>query len=299
MDNKVKLPPDVNSIEFDKLFQTLSKDVESGSTNITIDCCNVKFLDIYSILGLLISANHFSQSRNVHFVWQIPKGNVRSYLGRVNFFQSLSPNSTIWPEIDQSWIDQQSSLHGFSKVLLELIPVKDEDSIHEILDRTENTLLQELQYNKQDTFDVCIMISELCHNIIEHNPPSVIGYASMQFYRPLMRKPYLQVTVGDNGIGIPTSIRKNPHYSDLTHDKIAIEKSMQPDVTEFENEYGRGQGLYRLRCLCAKHLGALTIRSGMGKVFERYSPSSKKNCSFDVSPMSGTLIGMNFEAEAK
>lgn len=298
MCSKITLPAELNYLEFDNLYQSISIETDKGSDDITLDCCNVRFLDIYSILGLLISVNHISQSKGIHFEWQIPKGNVRSFLGRINFLQSLSSHSTIWPEIDPNWIEQQSNLHGLSKVLLELIPVKNEENIQEILTRTENTLRQELEYNKQDALDVCIMLSELCHNIIEHNPSSALGFASMQFYRPSRRKPFLQLAVGDDGVGIPTSLRKNPLYAQLTNDKIAIEKSMQPNVTEFSDEFGRGQGLHQLRLLCAKHRGAITLRSGMGKVYERYySPSSKKNCSFDVMQMPGTLIGMNFESE--
>lgn len=292
----IVLPTEISYYDFDSFFQKLSMAVDEGHREISLDCYKVKFLDIYSIVGLLICINHLAQSKDVHFEWKIPKGNVRSFLGRINFLQSLSSHSTIWPEIDPGWIEQQSNLHGVSQMLLELIPIRNEENIQEILERTERTLRQELGYKKNDAFDVCIMLSELCHNIIEHNPDTVIGFVSMQYYRPLTRKPYLQVAVGDNGIGIPSSLRKNPRYTLLKIDRLAIERSMQQNVTEFADEFGRGQGLHQLQKLCAKHRGAITLCSGKGKIYEKYA-LPKRRGSFDVVQIPGTLIGMNFEAE--
>lgn len=41
---KVTLPVELNYLEFDNLYQLISTEADKGSDDITLDCCNVRFL---------------------------------------------------------------------------------------------------------------------------------------------------------------------------------------------------------------------------------------------------------------
>lgn len=271
---------------FDGFLAKLHQAALEEHQYIMVNCHRLKFVDMFAMLGLILIVRTY----NVGLTFLLPEGNVRNYLGRVGFFQEIKSLASFEPRIDTVWLEQAKSYYETADVVLGVTPLM-MNSIPDMLNQVGIALQSGLGYPKEYAKDICIMLSEMCDNTFEHNSPDVVGYAAMQLYRPPFRENFLQIAVTDNGAGILETLQRNPKYSYLQNDIEAIEKSLQKQVSQFTDS-DRGYGLYHLLNLMRKHHGSVTLRSGSGKIYNRWDQHLSNT--FDVTPLPGTQIALTF-----
>jgi anti-sigma regulatory factor (Ser/Thr protein kinase) len=254
---------------FDELVQQFREVTFETGQGIRVDCSELVFVDPFAMIGIILLSRQYAREFGVPLTFALPEGDVRSYLGRAGFFKQALSFAKFEPDIPEAWLDLMDAYQGSNPVLLEVTPLSEEAVIASILDRVEKVLQRRLRYKKYDAYDICIILSEICHNIFDHNPNAATGYAAMQLYK--RQRPnggFLEIAVGDDGVGVRASLRRNPKYEHLADDTEAIIKGLDNHVSEY-NDITRGNGLFHLWNLVLKHRGSLCIRSGEGKVYLR------------------------------
>lgn len=285
---------DLTYTSFDQLVALLSEMTLRESQDVMVDCSTLDFVDPFATIGLILLSKHFNKQFGVPLTFAFPEGDVRSYLGRASFFKQALSCAKFEPDIPEAWLQLMDAYQGSNPVLLEVTSLSEEAIIASILDRVEMVLRRRLHYGKYDAFDICIMLSEICHNIFDHNPGQATGYAAMQLYKNRQQgERFLQIAVGDDGAGIRASLRRNPHYKNLTSDVDAIIKGLANRVSEYD-DITRGNGLFHLLNLVLKHGGSLCIRSGAGKVFFR--ADQHRTLVWDVGSLDGAQFAITFPA---
>ncbi|MCZ7673839.1 MAG: hypothetical protein M5U34_45320 [Chloroflexi bacterium] len=187
-------------------------------------------------------------------------------------------------------LDQADALRGNNPALLELTVIDSPEVIDEILDRLINVLCDQLHYRIHDAYDLAIVFSELCQNVLDHNSVAADGLAAMQVYNGRHGR-FMQFVVADRGDGIRKTLQRNQKYAGLNTDIDAIIQSIKLGASEYEDPT-RGNGLYHLLELSFKHQGAVHIRSGSGKVYLRMDHRKAKG--FDVPFLSGCQFSISF-----
>ncbi len=106
------------------------------------------------------------------------------------------------------------------------------------------------------------IITELASNVVQHSEGSR-GWVVAQRYEYKSER-LIEISVGDSGIGMRRSLRKNPQLTKLiVDDKIALKKAVSERVSRYSDPL-RGNGLYQV---CSEVLATdrrLSIRSGSG-----------------------------------
>lgn len=285
---------DLTYTSFDQLVALLSKMTSKESQKVVVDCGKLDFVDPFATIGLILLSRHHNRQFGIPLTFAFPEGDVRSYLGRASFFKQALSCAKFEPDIPEAWLHLMDAYQGSNPVLLEVTSLSEEAIIASILDRVEMVLRRRLHYKKYDAFDICIMLSEICHNIFDHNPGQATGYAAMQLYKNRqLGERFLQIAVGDDGAGIRASLRRNPQYENLTNDVDAIIKGLENRVSEY-NDITRGNGLFHLLKLVLKHGGSLCIRSGVGKVYLR--ADQHRALAWDVGLLDGVQFAITFPA---
>jgi anti-anti-sigma regulatory factor/anti-sigma regulatory factor (Ser/Thr protein kinase) len=285
---------DLTFYKFDKLMSAISRVVSEGHLSITIDCSGLQFVDPFGMIGLILASRSQKLRGGAPFTFYLPEGKVRSYLGRAGFLRAALQYASFEPPVDDDWLELMDLYQGTTPSLLEVTLLEGADAIPSVLEGVETALRAQLSYRKHDAFDICIMLSEICHNVFDHNEGKTVCYGAMQTYAPRRGEKFLQVSIGDDGLGIPTTLRRNPKYADLTNDWDAIVKSFENQVSEFD-DLTRGNGLYHLLSLVLRHKGTVTVRSGMGKVYVR--GDEKWGRRFEVAELEGTQFAMTFPTQ--
>lgn len=291
----IPIPGDtLTYITFDKFMSAISQVIPECRHGIVIDCSELQFVDPFGMVGVILASRSQQLQGGEAFTFLLPEGNVRSYLGRVGFFRAALQFANFVPPVNDDWLALMNCYQGTTPSLLEVTLLEGADAVPPVLDCVETALRNNLSYRKSDAFDICIILSEVCHNVFEHNEGKTVGYAAMQAYTSRQGKKFLQVSVGDDGLGVPETLRRNPQYANLTDDSDAIIKSFENHVSEFDDPT-RGNGLYHLLELVVNHKGTLTVRSGMGKVYIR--GDKKQGRTFDVAQLKGTQFAITFPTQ--
>ncbi len=127
-------------------------------------------------------------------------------------------------------------------------------------------------------------LNELLDNINEHANSQIGGLFCVQ---PIGGKVHMCIV--DHGIGIPTSLRKNPLYSAET-DKSCLCLSLDKEVSDGN---GQGNGLYYTRRLVEENGGIMIVRSGSSVV--RIKNKEMNVTTNDLCNWAGTIITVLLE----
>lgn len=120
----------------------------------------------------------------------------------------------------------------------------------------------------QGAIHVCL--DEICENVIHHADTSMGGFAAAQGWTRKTNRQF-EIAIVDLGVGIRTSLTKNPDYAHITEDCKAIETALKPRVTSTP-ERNAGIGLFITGLVLAFNGGHLLARSGSGAVIRGTSP---------------------------
>lgn len=278
---------------FDRLVRAVVQAHTLDEQHVAVDLSNVDFVDPFGMVGLVLLSRRHKDLTGTELVFVLPEGRVRSYLGRAGFVRALLPHASLEPAVQLDWLETMDQYHGGASTLLEVTCLVEQDTIPPALKHIENALQDQLGYDKTEALDICIVVSEICHNAFEHNDREVVCYVAMQTYGMNSSSRFASVAVGDDGWGIPVTLRRNPKCTDIDDDWRAIVRSFELGVSQFD-EPTRGNGLYHLGNLVLKHGGSLTVRSGRGKV--RIRGDKGQGWPFKVPSLSGTQFAIAFPA---
>lgn len=276
---------------FDQLLEEVAEASQQFHHSVTLDFTEIGFVDPYGMIGLILLLRFLKMSSGASPKIILPQGDVRSYLGRAAFLQEAARFADFLPPLDQVWLRNMKLLEGSTPSLLEVSLLRDSCAIPGVLNHVENALRDQLAYKKANALDICIMLSEISHNVFDHNEAGTICYVAMQTYTDRQENKFLCVSVGDNGVGIPDTLRTNTRYAHLENDSDAIRESLKKHVSRLD-EHTRGNGLYHLLELVWKHAGRMCIRSYAGGVYVR--ADRKEERIYRSALLPGTQFGVSF-----
>src|SRR5439155_6137606 len=75
----------------------------------------------------------------------------------------------------------------------------------------------------QNAIRICL--EELAENVLHHADAPMSGFAAAQGWK---RSEEIEIGIVDLGIGIRSSLTKNPNYADIADDVTAIETALRP-----------------------------------------------------------------------
>lgn len=275
----------------DEFLGSVSSKSVAGE-RVLVDLSKLEFIDLFAMICIIYCCADLLDLNGCQVELDVSKGRACSFLPRAGFFNALSDKVTLKNDYsfsDDDWVD---ALRGSNPALLELTSINSPKVIDDILDRLITVLRRELHYDDSDAYDLAIVFSELCQNVLDHNPPDSDGLAAMQVYSGRHGR-FMQFVVADRGMGIRQTLQHNLRYAGINTDVEAISQSIRLGVSEYSDDPTRGNGLYHLLDLSFKHLGTVHIRSGNGKVYLRTDRRRAKG--FSVPFLSGCQFSVSFD----
>lgn len=130
-----------------------------------------------------------------------------------------------------------------------------------------------------------VCLDEICENVVHHADTELGGFAAAQGWPRKNRE--FEIAIVDLGVGIRSSLTKNPDYAHITDDATAIATALQPRVTATPERNG-GIGLFVTSMLLAINGGILLVRSGTGAVFQ----GAKNTTESREVAMPGTIVAL-------
>lgn len=124
---------------------------------------------------------------------------------------------------------------------------------------------------------------EIAENVRQHSASSE-GALAIEIDRQAER---VRLAIADTGIGIRASLARNPEFSDIDDDLVAIETAMKAGETG-EPGSGGGMGLYLARAMVRGNDGRILLRSGEASCEENEKRVTQRR----LVPLRGTLIGI-------
>lgn len=275
---------------FDAFLAAVDSASAGAEARVALDLRSLDFIDLFAMLGVAYLCGDLSDAGSCHVRLELSEDGACSFLPRAGFFDVLPASDLVEFDVSAARIEYLRLYHGVNNGLLELTSIASSDAIAAVLDKFIRILRHRLKYRKDDAYDLAIMLSELCNNVIDHypEPAAAAGVAAMQVHDGQAGR-FVQVVVGDRGIGIRRTLAQNPAHANLSSDVAAILRGVELGVSEYVEET-RGNGLYHLRRLVAQHRGSLHIRSERGKVY--YRVDRLQPLAFGVPRLSGTQFAI-------
>lgn len=287
--------PNLTASNFDNYLEKLLKAVDA-SKEVCIDLRAVRFVDLFASVGIAYTCHELHERLGCRVKLEVsPDEGCGGYLQRAGFFRVLPQDIQLPATVSRARLQWMEALEGNNPGLIELTPIISDQAISDVLDRLERVLRYRLHYPKQDAFDLLIVFSELCNNILDHNATDCYGLAAMQVYNPPSGR-FMQFVVADRGAGIAATLRRNPRFAHLRTDADGIVAALELGASEHE-ESTRGNGLYHLLDLSFRHGGTIHIRSGTGKTYVRMDQERGRR--FNVPQLTGTQFSIAFPDRRK
>lgn len=240
---------------------------------------DVSFIDPFGVVGILVLLEAISEHSGQRPILVVPRDRtVCSYLSKLNAWAHLRGLSECRGDL------ADSSPHSSpSDVLLELSPIKSQSDIDDVLETLQKLLGSNLGYSAKSLNAVLQMLSELCHNVIDHSEGG--GWAAAQrYFRADDGTRFVRVAVADSGIGVRASLGKRYNVAAWTH-RDAIVNALKKEYSQFP---ARGLGLPFIGRLVKEFKGGLDIRSGDCRIYISKQPRGLQGAHFP-----GTQVGVS------
>ena len=269
------------SLDFRTSEALIAEVSASGTEKILFDGRHLRWVDPNGMV-ILLAAGAVARERS----GELPRlelatvGEVRSYLGRMGFFEAAT-------EVFDTDAPSPRRSAGRSDVLLEITPITTNSDVHEVVDRVQKRagviLSKTLGYPPTSVVPFSVILSEVCQNVIEHaEGPGWVAAQSYNWSKRLGRQVVI-ISVADLGRGFRGSLadEHSARFSDRWGDATALEAAFIHGLTRFPDS-GRGQGIQQIRKQVRRWDGLISIRSGTARIAD--VPDW-----FDAPPMEGGL----------
>jgi len=277
---------------FESLASQTHQWVSMAADHVVIDLTGVKFIYPAAVVELIMLCRFIHQRKGCTPVIKLQPGPARNYLESRGALDLLAETA--------EFVDvpghRRRSAHR-SRAVPERQPtervmlISEASMIQTLVDRFVDYLARRDGpfFSQAYAFDVCIVLSELLHNVLDHNPAGTFAIFLMEMYRRRTES-LLTLAIGDMGVGIMTSLRRNPRYGALATDTQAISTAIEFGTSEFAGT-NRGNGLFfTLKILTGR--GAVgDLRSGKGRL--EFRPRRVRKRIRDVSFLPGTIFSVS------
>ena len=170
------------------------------------------------------------------------------------------------PDIDpeMEWL-MQSDGRGYMDLpdiaVLPTTRFRTEEEANALWERTSQSLIDCNAGPSNICQEIDAIFEELALNAAQHSFSSVGCSATVECFTSEDEIVFI-VGIADAGIGIPTSLRRNPEYESISDDEDAILRATEMDVTGTMES--RGVGLYHVTEVVRAYRCELAIVSGTG-----------------------------------
>ena len=253
------------SLDFQTLDALFAEVVEAGSEKVLFDGRHLRWVGPNGMVGLLAAGSVGRDRSGEAAVLELgAAGDVKSYLGRMGFFQAaegIFAAGTPFPRRSP----------GESDVLLEITPITTNSDVHDVVERVQKRagaiLSNTLGYPQTSVVQFSVILSEVCQNILEHaEAPGWVAAQSYNWSKRLGRHVVI-ISVVDLGRGFRGSLsdEHSARFADRWGDVTALEAAFIHGLTRFPDS-GRGQGIQQIRKQVRRWDGLISIRSGTARI---------------------------------
>jgi hypothetical protein len=261
---------------------------------ICFDLSNLEFIDLYSMVMVLYACRQLATRPDCEIHLYLSGEGACAYLPTAGFLKVIPDGVRVTHPFGDANLAWREALLGHDSALLELTPLATYPAVDDVLHKLRYVLRKRLKYQKREANLITMAFSEICNNILDHSQSAVDGLAAMQVFRSQNGR-FLQFVVGDMGLGIKTTLTRNPAFAHITSDPDAIFASVSPNASEF-NDVLHGNGLPAMLELCAQYKGSVHIRSGSGCVYWRLDDARPPQLLFHRPFLPGVQIAMRIPA---
>lgn len=244
----------------------------------------IREIDAYGSICLMCCIkSRVSERRNVYLLTD--KTSACFYLQGINFFQELKRANGEYLHYNSEIFSDVPS--GNPEIILPLHLIGYKGGEKNILDDIYASLKKQ-GYSAEMCSSLGWTLGELADNATTHaNGPCYFMLSSL--VGPMK---FLTLTIGDIGIGIPSTLKTNDHYKNLD-DYSAFISAFKSDVSSWADNYDRGKGLNDLLAI-AKGNGAWVRAetNGMGVFFDFSSKAVSINMKNAGTQVKGTRYSM-------
>ena len=253
------------SLDFQTLDALFAEVVEAGSEKVLFDGRHLRWVGPNGMVGLLAAGSVGRDRSGEAAVLELgAAGDVKSYLGRMGFFQAaegIFAAGTPFPRRSP----------GESDVLLEITPITTNSDVHDVVERVQKRagaiLSNTLGHPQSSVVQFSVILSEVCQNILEHaEAPGWVAAQSYNWSKRLGRHVVI-ISVVDLGRGFRGSLsdEHSARFADRWGDVTALEAAFIHGLTRFPDS-GRGQGIQQIRKQVRRWDGLISIRSGTARI---------------------------------
>jgi hypothetical protein len=260
--NVLPVPSSLDHQAIDAFFDETTR---LGDQRTLFDARHLRWVDPNGMVGLLVAGTLAGRKQNALPRLGLPENaDVQGYLARMGFFEAAKGVF----DVDAPGRRPQARA---SDVLLEITTIAANVDVHSVVDRVQSRagaiLTSRLGYPATAVVQFCVILSEVCQNIIEHaEAPGWVAAQAYNWARRLGRF-VVVISVMDVGRGFRGSLmdEHSARYADRWGDTTALEAAFLHGLTRFPDS-GRGQGIQQIRRQVRRWDGAITIRSGTSRI---------------------------------
>mgnify|MGYP006281958447 CR=1 FL=1 len=262
MEYKISFPREYNKNKLKESFEQYEEVLDNYYEKVVFDLSRCRFIRptgivaIVSMMKLLKYINKEKDRDQNLYLIDPQRDDLTHYLNRINFYELM--------DIDREEIVRRNSRGRF----FEVNNIKSHTEVRDISEDLAEIFRRQTSSSENLSENINASLSEILDNIFHHSRSPINGIVCAQTY-PHKRE--AEFAICDTGIGIKKSLGKNPEYSHLESDMVAIEKALEKEVTGTidENDVGlnnTGEGLYYIKEAIISNSGDLHIHSKKGKV---------------------------------
>jgi anti-sigma regulatory factor (Ser/Thr protein kinase) len=270
----------LHSHEMDALLRELAWASEVAGT-LTIDLSGITYATPSGMVWLLAALRGLQRIRTAalgsHPVLRViapslenPRVRLHYWFNWMGFYDFLDaegiPCERKHPETPLAPAEERSLK---SETLLVLTTLRSSADVARVVGHVSGTvaslLKSHLDYDTSDVANLSIILSEACHNIIDHAGAGACGLVAAQVMRRPKQEPFVMIGVVDDGMGIRRSLEPAHPEASQWSDEEAIHKSLQLGFSGVPNA-DRGLGLWSIVENIPKYRGTLHVRSGAARV---------------------------------
>ena len=222
------------------------------------DLRRIRAIDAFGVIALLCSIKaHLKENERNTVTLLVDGSPFCSDLESMGFFTEVERAHTGRVSCNYSALKQHVVTR--SAVILPLHLIGYRGAEKKLLDELYDPLLKQ-GFSESYCGYIGWVIGELCDNAHTHSEgPCYLIIENLESSSTAKR--YLSIAVGDIGIGIPTSLKKNPKYS-RSREEVLLPMAFQSEVSRMEVEPKRGKGLNDVMAISKGNSSWLRVESG-------------------------------------
>lgn len=269
----------LNAVACDRLLARLEEKKALQAREITVDLRQAAFIEPYGAACLVLLARRLA-GRRQRLVCVLPSAaNAQQAVSQIRLVEWLEPLAEVrnLPRPGPRSQDETT---------LPLSVVRSRADVQGVLDYLVAQVRSRLDYGLSDLLDATKVVSELCHNVVDHSGAE--GLATASIFRDRTGRRFISLAVVDAGVGIRASLAQRYPEAEHWRHAEAIQRALaglssRPD--------SGGLGLRSVQAIVRRYEGRLAIRSGNDRLYV-----SAKRQARTVSGVlfPGTQVGISF-----